>query len=66
MAVTRLAINRVEGTGILSSRSLSLPPNTTPLTAKVVNSSPPARATIPMKMNTRTSIWEGASTCISM
>ena len=39
MAVTRLAINRVEGTGILSSRSLSLPPNTTPLTAKVVTQS---------------------------
>ena len=36
MAVTRLAISRVEDTGILSSRSLSFPPNTTPLTAKVV------------------------------
>ena len=66
MAVTRLAISRVEDTGILSSRSLSFPPNTTPLTAKVVNSSPPTRAAMPIKMNTNISICEGASACISM
>ena len=44
MAVNRLAISRVVDTGILSRRSLSFPPNTTPLTAKAVNSSPPTSA----------------------
>ena len=66
MAVTRLAMSMVEETGILSSRSLSFPPNTTPFTAKVVNSSPPTSAPIPIKMNTSTSICSGASTSISM
>ena len=66
MADTRLAISMVEDTGMDSSRSLSLPPNTTPFTAKVVNNSPPISAPMPMKMNTSTSIWTGASTSISM
>ena len=65
MAVTRLAISMVEPTGMDSSRSLSRPPNTTPLTAKVVNSRPPTKAPMPIKMNTSTSMWMGASTDIS-
>ena len=66
MAVTRLAISMVVGTGILSSRSLSFPPNTTPFTAKVVNKSPPTSATMPMNTNTNTSILDGASAFISI
>ncbi len=66
MAVTRLAISAVVDTGMDSSRSLSFPPNTTPLAAKAVNSIPPTSAPIPIKTNTSTSIWRGASTCISM
>ena len=66
MAVTRLAISRVMGTGILSSRSLSFPPNTTPFTAKVVNSSPPTSAPMPMNINTSTSIFAGANAFINI
>lgn len=43
-------------TGMLNRRSLSFPPNTTPFTAKVVNSRPPTRANMPMKMKTNISI----------
>ena len=66
MAVTRLAISMVAGTGILSNRSLSFPPNTTPFTAKVVNRSPPTSAAMPMNTNTSTSILDGASAFISI
>ena len=65
MADTRLAISDVVDTGIDSSRSLSFPPNTTPLAAMAVNTSPLTSAAMPMKINTSTSIWMGASTDIS-